>query len=71
MRDLTHLRLLKTTEGGFYRRWPHLDDATVEHILRYAALTLLVPKPGGGYDLPALRAPFDPTGERVRGRPVA
>jgi hypothetical protein len=59
VRDLMHLRLLKVTEGGFYRRWPHLDDATVDHILRYAALTLLVPKGDGGYDLPALRAPFD------------
>jgi MoxR-like ATPase len=59
VRDLMHLRLLKVTEGGFYRRWPHLDDATVDHILRYAALTLLVPKEDGGYDLPALRAPFD------------
>lgn len=57
--DLMHLRLLKATEGGFYRRWPHLDDATVDHILRYAALTLLVPHEGDGYDLPALRAPFD------------
>ncbi|MEP7188400.1 MAG: hypothetical protein ABI901_04315, partial [Roseiflexaceae bacterium] len=59
VRDLMHLRLLKVTEGGFYRRWPHLDDATVDHILRYAALTLLVPQDAGGYDLPALRAPFD------------
>ena len=59
VRDLIHLRLLKVTEGGFYRRWPHLDDATVDHILRYAALTLLVPKDDGSYDLPALRAPFD------------
>lgn len=58
-RDLMHLRLLKVTEGGFYRRWPHLDDATVDHILRYAALALLVPKGDGSYDLPALRAPFD------------
>jgi 5-methylcytosine-specific restriction enzyme B len=58
VRDLVNLRLLKTTPGS-YRRWTHLDDATVDHILRYAALTLLVPKDDGGYDLPALRAPFD------------
>lgn len=58
VRDLINLRLLKTTPGG-YRRWTHLDDATVDHILRYAALTLLVPKEDGAYDLPALRAPFD------------
>ena len=59
VRDLVNLlRLLKSTPSG-YRRWTHLDDATVEHIMRYAALTLLVSKGVGNYDLPALRAPFD------------
>ena len=60
VRDLTHLRLLRHIEGGgTYVRWAHLNDATEETILRYAALTLLVPQEGGGYELPILRAPFD------------
>jgi hypothetical protein len=58
VRDLVNLRLLTKTPAG-YRRWSHLDDATVDHILRYAALTLLVPHGDRGFDLPALRAPFD------------
>jgi len=60
VRDLTQLRLLRRVEGGgAYRRWPLLDDRTEEHMLRYAALTLVVPTEAGGYELPALRAPFD------------
>ncbi|HEU5098189.1 MAG TPA: AAA family ATPase [Roseiflexaceae bacterium] len=56
--DLMRLRLLEHLEDGRYRRWAHLSDATVDHMLRYAALTLLVPA-GEEYDLPALDAPFD------------
>jgi 5-methylcytosine-specific restriction enzyme B len=60
VRDLCHLRLLQRVEGsGAYRRWPHLDDRTEEHMLRYAALTLVVPQDDGSYDLPALHAPGD------------
>lgn len=58
VRDLLHLRLLKPLDNGNYRRWPELGDATVGHMLRYAALTLLLPD-GEEYDLPALDAPFD------------
>ncbi len=63
VRDLLHLRLLKPLESGNYRRWSHLDDATVEHMLRYAALTLLVPAEEGDdeYELPILHAHFDTT----------
>ena len=56
--DLMRLRLLERLGDGRYRRWEHLSDATVAHMLRYAALTLLVPD-GDGYLLPALDAPFD------------
>ena len=48
VRDLLLLRLLKPLES----------DATVEHMLRYAALTLLEPA-GEEYNLLALDAPFD------------
>jgi hypothetical protein len=58
VRDLLHLRLIKPLESGNYRRWSEIDDATVDHVLRYAALTVLVPR-GEEYDLPALDAPFD------------
>lgn len=60
VRELHHLRLLERVgEDDGYRRWPHLADATEAHMLRYAALTLLVPREDGTWDLPALRAPFD------------
>ncbi|HWQ11287.1 MAG TPA: AAA family ATPase [Roseiflexaceae bacterium] len=58
-RDLVLLRLLEPTESGSYRLWSALADRTIEHMRRYAALTLLVPAEGGGYMLPALTAPFD------------
>lgn len=56
--DLMHLRLLERLDDGRYRRWEHLRDANSAHLLRYAALTLLVPD-GDDYRLPALDAPFD------------
>lgn len=52
------LRLLERLDDGRYRRWEHLRDATLTHMLRYAALTLLIPD-GDEYQLPALDAPFD------------
>ncbi|WP_129672689.1 AAA family ATPase [Candidatus Chloroploca sp. Khr17] len=58
--DLLRLRLLKPNEaGGTYRRWPYLDGAIENQVLRYAALTLLVPRGDGRHELPALRAPLD------------
>ena len=60
VRDMLHLRLIQRVEAsGNYLRWGFLGDATEEYILRYAALTLLVPQDDGSYDLPALRALFD------------
>jgi len=56
--DLMRLRLLEHLDDGRYCRWEHLSDATMAHMLRYAALTLLVPA-GEEYDLPALNAPLD------------
>lgn len=58
VRDLIHLRLLQQLGDGQYQRWEHLRDGTLEHMLRYAALTMLIPD-GDGYRLPALEAPFD------------
>lgn len=57
--DLMCLRLLEPLDGGLYRRWQHLGDATPTLLLKYAALTLLVPINDEAYDLPALSAPFD------------
>lgn len=58
--DLLRLRLLKPIEAsGHYRRWSHLDGAIESQVLRYAALTLLVPLGDGRHELPALRAPLD------------
>lgn len=57
--DLRALRLLELRDDGTYRRWPHLADAAPDHLLRYAALTLLLPAPGGGVFVPLLAAPFD------------
>ena len=57
--ELLLLRLLEPLEGGRYRRWPHLGDATLEHMLRYAALTMLVAVDEDTYRLPILTAPFD------------
>jgi len=58
--DLLRLRLLKPIESsGTYRRWSHLDGAIESQVLRYAALTLLVPFGDGRHELPALRAPLD------------
>lgn len=58
IQDMTTLRLIESLDDGTYRRWPHLADATPDTMLRYAALTLLIPN-GEGYTLPALDAPFD------------
>ncbi len=58
--DLLRLRLLEPIEaGGTYRRWPHLDGAIESQVLRYVALTLLVPLGDGRHELPILRAPLD------------
>ena len=58
--DLLCLRLLQPLKPrGFYRRWPYLDGAIESQMLRYVALTLLVPLGNGGYELPILRAPLD------------
>ncbi|GAB4426912.1 MAG: hypothetical protein OHK0015_08330 [Chloroflexi bacterium OHK40] len=58
--DLLRLRLLKPIEAsGAYRRWSHLDGAIESQVLRYAALTILVPLGDGRHELPALRAPLD------------
>jgi hypothetical protein len=59
VRDLLHLRLLEPLDDGRYRRWPHLADNTEHHLLRYAALTMLVPTSDGGALLPILTAPLD------------
>jgi 5-methylcytosine-specific restriction enzyme B len=56
--NLIRLRLLKDLSDGSYRRWEHLSDATIEYMMRYAALTLLIPT-GEGYTLPVATAPFD------------
>ncbi len=57
--DLLRLRLLEPLDEGHYRRWPHLGDASIDLLLRYCALTLLVPVGEDDYRLPALEAPFD------------
>ena len=57
--DLMRLRLLEPLDDGRFRRWPHLGDATPELLLRYTALTLLVPAGNEEYKLPAFDAPFD------------
>ncbi len=41
--DLLLLRLIEPLDGERYRRWEHLGDLTREHLLRYAALTMLLP----------------------------
>jgi 5-methylcytosine-specific restriction enzyme B len=73
--DLLSLRLLEPLPDGRYRRWPHLGDTDETAILRYAALTLLVPTPDGkGYTLPILTAPFDgqpyPAAQWTLGEPL-
>jgi hypothetical protein len=57
--DLLRLRLLEPLDNGTYRRWSYLTDTPPAHLLRYAALTLLVRERSGHYRLPALSAPFD------------
>ncbi len=57
--ELLRLRLLQLLDDGAYRRWEYLAGATEQQVLRYAALTLLVPLAGGGHELPALQAPLD------------
>jgi hypothetical protein len=57
--DLLRLRLLEPLEDGRYRRWSHLADSTEPDMLRYAALTMLVPASDGSYLLPILTAPLD------------
>lgn len=68
--DLLRLRLLQPLDGGRYRRWPHLGDASEPLLLRYAALTLLVPDDNGGSALPILRAPLDGADHPVDAWPV-
>src|SRR6266545_4525065 len=57
--DLLLLRLLEPLQDGTYRRWAHLSDATVTHMVRYAALTMLIATSDDSYRLPVLLAPFD------------
>lgn len=57
--ELLLLRLLEPLDDGRYRRWSHLTDNTEPHLLRYAALTLLVPAADGSLYLPILSAPLD------------
>ncbi|PDW04563.1 AAA family ATPase [Candidatus Viridilinea mediisalina] len=58
--DLLRLRLIAPLEpDGSYRRQPFLDGALEHQVLRYAALTVLVPLGDGRHELPALRAPLD------------
>lgn len=61
VQTLLQLRLLQPLEGDVYRRWQHLNDSKTDDIVRYAALTLLVPDPNrpSEYTLPVLDAPFD------------
>jgi MoxR-like ATPase len=69
--DMRQLRLLERLEDGRYRRWEHLGDATGAHMLRYAALTLLVPTAEDDeYELPILHAPFDGTPHAVGDWPI-
>jgi 5-methylcytosine-specific restriction protein B len=61
--DLALLRVLQkhaddATSDTRYSVWPQLVGASHEQLMRYMALTLLVPD-GDDYDLPILRAPFD------------
>jgi hypothetical protein len=57
--DMVALRLLEPVGNGKYRRWDHLIDGNEPAMLRYAALTLLVPAGDGRYFLPVETAPFD------------
>ncbi len=68
--ELVWLRLLEPLDDGTYRRWPHLADSTVEHMLRYAALTLLLPDGMGSYRLPVFDAPFDAQPHPIHNWPI-
>ncbi len=59
--DLMLLRLIEQRDDGRYRRWEHLADATEAHLLRYAALTMLLPMEGKDevYTLPVMNIPRD------------
>lgn len=56
--DLILFRLLEQLPDGRFRRWAHLSDATEAHMLRYAALTFLLPSNDGSYILPAYALPL-------------
>lgn len=55
------LRLIERLPDDRYRRWPHLSDANEEHMLRYSALTLVLPdsESSDDYQLPITNMPFD------------
>ena len=55
------LRLIEGLPNERYRRWPHLSDAHEETMLRYAALTLVLPdnESSDDYVLPIANMPFD------------
>lgn len=67
--DLMLFRLLEQLPDGRFRRWAHLADATEAHMLRYAALTYLLPNDDGSYMLPStavsLDGPLSPAEEWV------
>ncbi len=75
VRELMQLRLLEPLANGRYRRWEFLADETEDDVLRYVALTLLIPRTPGssGYVLPALRLPLPPFlgSERTEALPPA
>lgn len=72
--DLQQLRLIETLDNNTYRLWNHLQSASLEDLVRYMALTMLVLRDDGSYELPILRAPFDgqphPVSEWPYGEPL-
>lgn len=62
VRELMQLRLLEPLANGRYRRWGFLADETEDDVLRYVALTLLMPRVPGSSDyvLPARWLPLPP-----------
>ncbi|ABX04599.1 ATPase associated with various cellular activities AAA_5 [Herpetosiphon aurantiacus DSM 785] len=55
------LRLVEQLPDDRYRRWPHLNDLHEETMLRYSALTLVLPdsEANDDYWLPIMAMPFD------------
>jgi 5-methylcytosine-specific restriction protein B len=68
LQDLLQLRVLEQVSELRYRRWSFLDGASEEQMMRYMALTLLVPR-DNGYELPLLRAPLDSQAHPVEAWP--